>query len=174
MNILFLCTGNSCRSPLAEYYFQQLCRQNKLNEVISSSAGTKAEEGREAPELSVELFKLLDLDISAHRSQPLCADIIEETDAIIAMGKDHVEFIKENYPEMADKTQTLLSFVDSDDDVTDPHNGTLDDYEKTFLTMMPALSAVADRLLRCKEQEALKLLQEMEVFETEEAETEED
>ena len=158
MNFLFVCTGNSCRSPIAEYYFKQLCKQNNLPEVTTASAGTKAEEGREAPELSVQLFKLLGLDISSHRSTPLSAELVENADAIIAMGHDHVDHILNNYPAAADKTRTLMSLLDSEIDVNDPHNGDLNDFEATFLSMMPALAELGDRVIRSK-QENLRLNQ---------------
>jgi protein-tyrosine-phosphatase len=89
MNVLFVCTGNLCRSPMAEALFSLIVRSRKRPEVGVSSAGTWAAKGSPAAPDAVEVLEAVGIDASGHRSRPLRRRHIEDADLIIAMTSVH-------------------------------------------------------------------------------------
>jgi protein-tyrosine-phosphatase len=84
-NILFVCTGNTCRSPLAEAITRQRLAERGWNHVRVDSAGAAAAWGAPASEGSLGAAAAVGLDLEGHRSQPLTARLVEESDIILAM-----------------------------------------------------------------------------------------
>jgi protein-tyrosine-phosphatase len=89
-NVLFICTGNLCRSPIAEGILRQKLAERKINSVVSSSAGTFALIGRPAAELAVKVAAEQGVDISSHRSRPITKKILEGADIVLGMETDHI------------------------------------------------------------------------------------
>jgi len=122
--ILFVCSGNTCRSPMAEALARSLiARQLQVPEVeldkkgISvMSAGSVATSGARATPAAVEALKELGSDLSRHRSKPLTVELIHQADWIFAMGMSHAYAVRALVPSAADKVQTL----NPDGDIDDP------------------------------------------------------
>jgi protein-tyrosine-phosphatase len=89
MNVLFVCTGNLCRSPMAEALFSLIVRSRRRPEVDVSSAGTWAAKGSRAAPDALEVLEAVGIDASDHRSSPLRRRHIEEADLIVAMTSVH-------------------------------------------------------------------------------------
>lgn len=98
MNITFVCTGNTCRSPMAEGLFKRIISERGLSGFECRSCGTFAFPGDEASPPAVEAAAQLGADISAHRSSPVNQYIIDNTDVFICMSPSHAAMIKSVSP----------------------------------------------------------------------------
>jgi len=130
MTVLFVCTGNVCRSPMAEGLFRQAVQGRGVYRVLS--AGLGALNGQAPSTHAVEAIRELGLDISTQRSRMLTADMVREADYIFGMTHSHVDTLTLMYPQAADKTFLLREFDDTLDafekDISDPIGGTFQTY----------------------------------------------
>ena len=146
MTILFVCTGNICRSPMAEAYLRHQCTERGLTDVEVASAGTAAPPG--CPASAQGRFVLWEegVALDGHQSQPLSRELVESADLILAMTEGHRRQIESRFPESRGKVRTLLSLIGSPADVFDPYGGAVEDYAACFERMRPALEKLAEDL----------------------------
>ena len=95
MNILFVCTGNTCRSPMAEGIFKDMLKKHNIADIYVSSAGISVFPGEHANEKAIRVLKEKGIHITEHRAKQL-SDEITRADIILAMTGAHKEII-ENY-----------------------------------------------------------------------------
>ena len=123
--ILFVCTGNVCRSPMAEGIFRQAVRGRGDFRVCS--AGLGAPEGQPPSPFAAQAVKELGIDISGGRSQTLTPELVQQADYIFGMTHSHVETVALLYPRAAEKTFLLREFDETLDqfekDISDPIGG---------------------------------------------------
>jgi protein-tyrosine-phosphatase len=134
--ILFVCTGNTCRSPMAEYALRSLLEKERPGRAEVMSAGIAAGNGFPATRYAVEAARMWGLDVTPHASQQLSPQLIEEADLILTMAPEHHRQVTRMDPSAADKTFLLKSFPDNSpdgEDVEDPIGRDLEDYNQTFL-----------------------------------------
>lgn len=129
--ILFICTGNICRSPMAEGIFRHAIK-GRRRDIQVMSAGIGAMEGQPPSHYAVEAVKELGIDISKQRSRQLTAELVQEADYIFGMTHSHVDTIFLLYPQAAEKTFLLREFDDTLDifekDISDPIGGSYEVY----------------------------------------------
>ena len=94
MRLLFVCTGNTCRSPLAEAIARKVAVERGLADVEVASAGTSAWDGAPASDGALLVGMERRLDLSAHRAQSLTRRLVEGADLILAMGPHHLDRIE--------------------------------------------------------------------------------
>jgi glycine hydroxymethyltransferase len=117
--ILFVCTGNICRSPMAEGLFRALVKGRRDIEV--ASAGVSANHGMTPSTDAVRVLRDEEsIDISRLRSQPVTEELIEDVDFIFAMTRDHRNLLELLFPAAEGKTHLVREFEDSPLDVPDP------------------------------------------------------
>jgi protein-tyrosine-phosphatase len=92
--ILFVCTGNTCRSPMAEAIARKIAIERGLHEVDAMSAGTSAHDGAPASDGALLVGMERNMDLVGHRAQTLSRDLVGEADLILAMGPHHLERIE--------------------------------------------------------------------------------
>ncbi len=128
--VLFICTGNICRSPMAEGLFRHVNKGRRDIQVFS--AGIGATPGQPPSAHAVQALKELGIDISRQRSRQLSADLVEQADYIFGMTHSHVDTVMLLYPKAAEKTFLLREFDDTLDifekDISDPIGGSYEVY----------------------------------------------
>src|SRR5216110_1797777 len=143
-SVLFVCTGNICRSPIAEGLFRRLLGNRKDIEV--ASAGVHAVRGQPPSLYAVQVCESDGVDISDLRSQPLTADLVERATHIFAMTGAHLETIHMLFPHGAEKTFLLREFEEPGEtlwrDVPDPIGLGREVYEDCARTIKNALLSV--------------------------------
>ena len=147
MRILFVCTGNTCRSPMAEAIARSVATERGLTDVRFSSAGVGAWDG--APPSDGAMLVALErgLDLSAHRSRLLTPEIVAAADLVLAMSESHVPRIVAMGGE--GKTHLLTGFASGDASarsVSDPFGGDLEVYRGTFDELDREVRRALDRM----------------------------
>jgi glycine hydroxymethyltransferase len=141
-NILFVCTGNVCRSPMAEGLFRHMVANRP--DIRVRSAGVSTFPGQAPSPHAIEVLAGLRIDISKLRSLPLSDELVREASCIIAMTRSHIESIHYVFPEAAEKTFLLREFEDYAPslDVSDPIGLGREAYEETRDIIRRALPGV--------------------------------
>jgi glycine hydroxymethyltransferase len=143
-NVLFVCTGNICRSPIAEGFFRRLLGNRRDIEV--ASAGVHAVRGQPPSLYAVQVCEEEGVDISGLRSQPVTAALIDRASHVFAMTGAHLETIHMLFPQGAEKSFLLREFEEPGTtvwrDVPDPIGLGRDAYELCARTIKNALPSV--------------------------------
>ncbi len=128
--ILFVCTGNVCRSPMAEGILRHALQGRGDYRVMS--AGLGAMEGQPPSPYAVQAVRELGIDISGQRSRMVTPDLIQQADYIFGMTHSHIDTVMLLYPHAAEKTFMLREFDETLDlfekDISDPIGGSYDVY----------------------------------------------
>ena len=112
IKILFVCTANQFRSPLAEAYFQYLIDQDQNNQhVLVESAGTWAWEGAQATSDAQIIAERLGLSLSKHRSREVSEFILKDADLVLVMENGHKEGILQEFPFASDRVFLLSEVI---------------------------------------------------------------
>ncbi len=128
--VLFVCTGNTCRSPMAEGLLKKLAEENQLPLEVQS-AGLAAFAGVPVTPEAVEAAKEKGVDLSAHQSQPLGKTLVMESDMIVTMTAKHKEMIVKKMPPLEPKVSLLSELAgEGSVDVEDPVGHPLDVYRQ--------------------------------------------
>lgn len=109
-NILFVCTGNSCRSVMAEAFFRK-ATADRPDEFAVHSAGISALDGYQATKETMEVMVEHGLDVSDHRSRRLTEEMVREAEQIFVMERVHKEWVLRLVPEADRKTHLLAEFA---------------------------------------------------------------
>lgn len=129
-SLLFVCTANICRSPMAMAIFKSKITHDTANWRIES-AGTWAVEGMPASINSQQVLADHQIDLSYHLSRPIDVIDLDKFDLILVMEHGHKEAIQMEYPEVAGRVYLLWEMVGEKKDVHDPYGGRLVDYADT-------------------------------------------
>jgi protein-tyrosine-phosphatase len=142
--ILFVCTGNTCRSPMAE----AILKNKNLETIEVKSAGIYAVNGSEASAHAKQVLAGKGIDHDHHGSL-LTNQVVDWADLILTMTSSHKLAIQDQYPQSIVKVCTLKEFIGappSDHDVIDPYGGSLAMYEKTYRELEALIDRAIERL----------------------------
>ena len=156
--VLFICTGNICRSPMAEGLFRAMVKDRTDIEV--ASAGLNASSGQAPSSYSVDAVRPLGIDIRGIRSRPLTEELAQSADYLFVMTRSHLDLVQLLLPEAADKTFLVCEFNEElarhSLDVPDPIGQSFDVYVRCRETIKKALSSVLAFIDKTSAQTAMK------------------
>lgn len=108
--VLFVCTGNTCRSPMAEMMLRKKAAAKGCNLEVRS-AGLSAFNGAGASKAAIRVMEEKGIDHRSHRSRPISAEEVTWADLIFTMTSAHRQLLVQSFPEAADKLYTLKEFT---------------------------------------------------------------
>ena len=145
--VLFVCTGNTCRSPMAEALLRAALPPGADWRV--ASAGVAASPGARASEYAIEAVAELGVDLSAHRSQPVTGQLVSVSAVIVAMTHQHAQALCERFPDIRGRVRLMRDFdpaAQPQSDVADPFCGSAADYRNCRDVLRRAIPGLLEHL----------------------------
>ena len=146
MNLLFVCSGNTCRSAMAEALARKIAERRGIKDLNVSSAGTNAWDNATATDEALLVGMEREVDLTAHRARKLTSAIVSEADLIFVMTPGHVEQVKQLGGR--GKVHVIDEYASgtANQGITDPYGGDLEAYRHTADVLEHELEKLFDRL----------------------------
>ena len=135
--VLFICTGNTCRSPIAEGLFNKQAKEKEID-WRAVSCGLSASIGQPASKNAVLVLKEYGIDLSGHRSSQVNEQMLQNVDMILCATRRHMDLLAASFPSMKYKMAVL------GEEIPDPYGGEIEIYSKTAEIIQKAI----DNLIR--------------------------
>ncbi len=127
--VLFVCTGNVCRSPMAAGLYNARARRlAEENDWIARSAGTWALEEQPASGHALTVMAERGIDLSSHRGRTVTRDMLAEADVVMVMTRNHRDALIAEFPSLRRKFHLMSELAGKQYDIADPYGASLSDY----------------------------------------------
>ncbi len=147
LNLLFVCTGNICRSPMAAAIFQKKLKAASPDKFEIRSAGTRTQDGLRATLPAVEAMREHDYNLGGHESTLLSNTKLDWADIVFVLNRDHLSEVHSAFPEFSEKVYMMTTYPEPgssfDQGIEDPYGLDLETYRRT----RDELEAESDRIL---------------------------
>ena len=151
MKVMFVCTGNICRSAMAEGILKKLVKENNMDLEVCS-CGVYAEDGDYASFNAIEAAKYYDVDISNHKATNIRNSQIEEMDIILCATNSHKNVVISMYPNLMNKVYTMKEYAEleedgKDMDIKDPWGYDMETYRRCIQEISSCLEKIIGRII---------------------------
>lgn len=144
MRILFVCTGNTCRSPMAEVIFNKLCN---IEGAFSVSAGLSiVPHSKMSKNAALVIQENYGMDLRDRNAVQLTQEIIDEADIILTMTEYIKEVLRKYFPGKKSSIYSLNGYLGIEGDIIDPYGGDKDVYDSTFSMLKDRIEMLIVRL----------------------------
>lgn len=149
--VMFVCTGNICRSAMAHHYMQKKLNDlGKENDIVVSSCGTSAMDGERSTTNSIVVMKNYDVDLEVHKATNMFTIDIENYDLILCMTEQHKFNVLAYYPKLKDRVFTLKEYVYGKEleniDIDDPWGYSVQIYEACAKDIVECVDKLIEKL----------------------------
>lgn len=147
MNILFVCTGNTCRSAMAEGMLKAMLKEKGMDHIHVSSAGILAASGEGASLPSISVMSEIGVDLKNHRARQVSTKLVKEADLILTMTEGHKNAIQSWEPSVWKKIYTLKEYAGiAGRDISDPYGLPEEEYRRTREELRQALEKIIEKI----------------------------
>lgn len=147
LKVLFVCTGNTCRSSMAEAVAKKIIAEKGWGDKLTvASAGVAAVDGLPASPQAVAVMEERGIDLRSHRSRMLKEEHWQEADVVLTMTESHKAALQEAIP--GDKLFTLAEFVGLEGDIADPIGGSEDVYRRCADRLEELVARALEKLMK--------------------------
>lgn len=146
-SVLFVCSANQCRSPMAHVLFEAFLEEKGVREAWRvESAGVWAYDGARATTNAQQVMADRGLDLSRHLSQPASSALLKQFDLTVVMEQEHKTFLQDQNPQLADRIYLLREIAGQEGDFADPVGGSLERYRAASEEIQRIISSSYDRI----------------------------
>ena len=148
-NILFVCTGNICRSPFAHAFFTKLVNQKRLQGITVESSGLLALPGNSATYMAQRVAREFGVDLTEHKAKSMSKALVAGSSLILVMEKSHEDSLVTDFPEAEGKTRLIRHFArfgSRKRGIADPYGLKYEAYRFCFLDIEDAVLGLIDFL----------------------------
>ena len=151
MKVMFICTGNICRSAMAEGMMKKLVNKNNIKDIELCSCGIYAETGDYSTYNAIEAAKIYDADISTHRATNIRDSEIEKMDVVLCATNSHKQNVLFLYPNLSGKVFTMKEYAGLDNngqnmDINDPWGYDLNVYYNCAREIQECLEKIVEKI----------------------------
>lgn len=146
MKVLFVCTGNTCRSAMAAAIARHQAKEAGVNLEVES-AGTHALPGAPATEETVRVLQEGGVNPEGHRARLLTREMVQEADLVLTMTAAQAAYVRELAPEFADRVHTLGTFAGGGEDIQDPIGLGIEAYRECARKLAALIRLTVKRLM---------------------------
>ena len=153
-NILYVCAGNICRSPMAEWQLKTLLRENPISGIQAGSAGLIALPGNSASFNAVRIARENSISLEEHKARLITAELIDSADLVLVMESHQGHELIADHPQAAEKILLLRHFArygSRERGISDPYGRQLEAYRFCFEDIKECVESLYEWLLEAKQ-----------------------